>query len=174
MHEISKFGVTFKRLDLEHLEMVRQWRNSDDVRLYMQYQKIISPEEQLDWFYKINNDKNFYFIAYKDKEPFGVYNIKDIDYTIGYGELGGYLKNKNFWEGGHDVKCSFLLIDFVFCHLKLNYVVCEILKTNIKVISLNKQFGYKVHEEKQNSYILKLLYEDYLKSKAHKIKSYIK
>ena len=53
----------------------------------MQYQKNISAEEQLQWFHKINNGSNYYYVAFADLTPIGLYNIKDIVWELikGYG-----------------------------------------------------------------------------------------
>jgi len=56
----SKFGIDFKRLSPDNLETVRCWRNSEDVRPYMQYQKIISPDEHLKWYQELDDKTNFY------------------------------------------------------------------------------------------------------------------
>jgi UDP-4-amino-4,6-dideoxy-N-acetyl-beta-L-altrosamine N-acetyltransferase len=171
MTEVSKYGVSFRRLDLESLEMVRAWRNSDDVRSFMQYQALISSEEQLRWFDKINNPQNYYFVAYDGTEPVGLYNIKDIQ--DGRGECGAFLKDKTLWEGGIDMKFSFLLLHVAFELLQLDHVICEILKTNLKVIQYNKQLGYQLLEDKENTVVLKLTWADFLNSKGAKLLKYL-
>ena len=37
-----KYGITLERLREEDIELVRQWRNSDQVRMNMKYQEIIT------------------------------------------------------------------------------------------------------------------------------------
>ena len=122
--EFTKFGVTFKPLTEDNLEQVRIWRNSDDVRLYMQYQKEISQEEQFEWFQKVNNENNFYFLVYEQNEPRGVFNIKDIDYTTKSGETGSYLIDRKFWGTDLAGKASLLLGDFVFNSIHLESFYC--------------------------------------------------
>ena len=56
-----KYGITLERLREEDIELVRQWRNSDPVRLNMKYQELITPEKQREWFNSINN-VNFHYV----------------------------------------------------------------------------------------------------------------
>jgi RimJ/RimL family protein N-acetyltransferase len=176
MKVISKFGITFKRLDLEQLELVRQWRNSDDVRLFMQYQEMISPDEQLQWFNNVNNSENYYFIAYKDEEPFGVYNVKNILSQFKSAEVGVYLINKRYWELDWSMRGTFLLMDFVFHGLKLNSVIAHVLKSNKKTYYYNRQLGF--HEDvllsNEKSYFLILKKEDFYSMKNMKLIEYLK
>src|SRR5215469_8031030 len=86
---IEKYGLTLIRLKEEHLEMVRKWRNSDYVRNKMIFREYITPEMQLEWFRKINNDSNYYFIVEYQNKQVGLVNIKDI--ADGVGESGFFL-----------------------------------------------------------------------------------
>jgi UDP-4-amino-4,6-dideoxy-N-acetyl-beta-L-altrosamine N-acetyltransferase len=176
MTEISKYGVTFVRLNESHLEMVREWRNSDDVRPFMQYQKIITKEEQIKWFHRINNDNNFYFVAFIKEEPVGLYNIKDIDQKKKFGECGSFLKNRNYWESKETTSFNFLLLHISFEELKLDYVVCTVLKSNKKVLKLNLQLGYKeieIEPKDNERLLLKLEYDSFKKSKSYKLVKYL-
>lgn len=175
MDPISKYGVTFRRLSLDTLEMLRQWRNSDEVRLYMQYQKIISPEEQLQWFDTINNDRNYYFVAYTNEEPFGLYNVKDIDPSTKSGEAGVFLKNSTFWEGDIALRGSFLLADICFHTLGLEQLTATVLKDNKKAVTYNKQLGFKIDETRQDeqSWHLALQKEHFYSGKILRLIKYM-
>lgn len=126
--------------------MVRVWRNSDDVRPYMQYQQYITPEQQLQWFYSVNNNQNYYFIAYHNDVPFGVFNIKNIDYIKKTGETGSFLKDKSYWESGLALRGSFAQGIYIFETLKLETNYCHVLKENKKAIAYNRQMGFKPDE----------------------------
>ncbi len=172
---ISKFGITFKRLDAESIETVRQWRNSDDVRLFMQYQKIISIEEQALWFKNIDNENNYYFISFFENEPYGLYNVKDIDFDKKHGEIGAFLKNKSFWEGDISMRGTYLLITFCFEDLKLEKLTAHVLKSNPKVLQYNKQLGFKVDEEfkSDKSNFLVMTRNDFYTPKNNKLLKYL-
>nr|WP_315198996.1 GNAT family N-acetyltransferase [uncultured Flavobacterium sp.] len=167
MAEFLKFGITFKTLAEENLEMVRVWRNSDDVRLFMQYQEIITPEQQKTWFQQLNKETNYYFVAFQNEIALGVYNIKDIDFNIGIGESGVFLKNRDMWESDSSMRGSIAMGILAFEILKLNTLKCHVLKSNLKVLTYNKQIGFKINEIKNidNCYELILNKEDFYSNK---------
>jgi UDP-4-amino-4,6-dideoxy-N-acetyl-beta-L-altrosamine N-acetyltransferase len=173
--EISKFGITFKRLNSDTIELIRQWRNSDDVRLYMQYQKIISREEQESWFKRIDNEENYYFISFYNNEAYGLYNVKDIDYSKKVGEIGVFLKDRSFWEGDISMRGSYFLITYCFDILLLEQVTAHVLKNNTKVLQYNKQLGFKIDETYQSdqSYFLVMKKDDFYTSKNKKLLEYL-
>lgn len=165
--EFYKFGITFIPLNDDNLELVRVWRNSDDVRIFMQYQEIITQEQHLKWYKQLNKTKNFYFVAYKDNVPFGVYNIKDVDFKNLTGEPGVFLKNKASWEGDAGMRGSLGILIFAFENLKLNSLTSHVLKTNSKVLAYNKQLGFTISndDEESISYELTLTKDDFYNSK---------
>lgn len=165
--EFSKFGIVFKPLSEENLEMIRIWRNSDDVRLFMQYQKIITEQQQKEWFQKLDQSINYYFITYQNEVPFGVYNIKDIDFTKGMGETGSYLKNRDFWEGDASMRGVLSIIIFAFEVLKLNSLKSHVLKKNKRALVYNEQIGFKIQNlyDESISFELILKKEDFYTNK---------
>ena len=58
---VRKYGITLRRLALEDIELVRQKRNSQEIRQVMHFKDEITPEMQLKWFESINNFENYYF-----------------------------------------------------------------------------------------------------------------
>ncbi len=155
--EFTKFGITFKPLSEDNLEMVRIWRNSDDVRLFMQYQEIITPEQQQAWFHKINNNHNYYFLVYDGNEPFGLFNIKDIDDNNKIGETGSFLRNSSYWGSDLAGRASLGLGYFAFETIKLDSLFCHILKNNNPVIKFNKHQGFVIDEQFSNDYVVKMI-----------------
>jgi RimJ/RimL family protein N-acetyltransferase len=163
----TKFGITFKPLSETNLEMVRIWRNSDDVRLFMQYHEIITPEQQQTWFQQLDKATNYYFVSYQNEIPFGVFNIKDVDFNIGIGEPGVFLISRHRWESDSSVRGSMAILKFAFEVLKLNILKSHVLKSNKKVLVYNQQMGFQINEKVDNdiSYELLLSKEDFYANK---------
>lgn len=155
--EFTKFGITFKPLSEANLEMVRIWRNSDDVRLFMRYQEIITPEQQKSWFDKINNKYNYYYLVYDRNEPFGLFNIKDIDYNRKTGETGSFLRNRSYWGSDLAGRASLGLGYFAFETIKLDSLFCHILKSNNAVINFNKHQGFVIDKQFSNDTVVKMM-----------------
>ena len=155
--EFTKFGITFKPLSEANLEMVRIWRNSDDVRLFMQYQEIITPDQQQTWFKQLDKSTNYYFVTYQNEIPFGVYNIKDVDFNVGIGEPGVFLKSRDIWETDCSMRGSIAILKFAFEILKLNTLKSHVLKTNKKVLVYNQQMGFQINEKVDDAISIELL-----------------
>lgn len=155
--EFSKFGVDFKPLSEENLEMIRVWRNSNDVRLFMQYQEIITPQKQEIWFTQLDKETNYYFVTYMNKIPFGVYNIKDVDFHKGIGESGVFLSGSNIWESDSSMRGSIGIIIFAFEILRLETLKCHVLKSNKKALVFNQQMGFKILDLETDSISFELM-----------------
>lgn len=66
---VKQYGVTYKRVQESDIELIRYWRNRDFIRNTMQFQEYITPFMQKEWFKKINNPFNYYFIVeYEEKK----------------------------------------------------------------------------------------------------------
>jgi RimJ/RimL family protein N-acetyltransferase len=148
----ERFGIQFKRLQEADLEQMRVWRNSDAVRPFMDYRKIITAEEHARWFQTINNAFNYYFIAYCDSNPFGVYNIKNIDPDQRCGEAGVFMISPEYWGKELASRGSLGLGVFAFEILKLEKLTAKIMTNNSKAINFNLQIGLKkehIHAESE-------------------------
>ena len=165
--EFTKFGITFKPLSDDNLEMVRIWRNSDDVRLFMQHQEIITIEQHQTWFQQLDKSTNYYFVGFQKEIPFGVYNIKDVDFNVGSGEPGVFLKSRDIWEADCSMRGSIVILKFAFEILKLNTLKSHVLKSNQKVLVYNQQMGFQINEMVNDvlSFELHLSKEDFYGNK---------
>ena len=67
----------------DHLEMVREWRNSVEVNNYMYTEVNATPPQQIKWFKYIDgSDKYKYWVVYYEHKPLGVVNLADFDYQM--------------------------------------------------------------------------------------------
>lgn len=157
---IEKYGVKLIRLTEDKLELVRQWRNDPKISQFMLFRDHITPEMQQNWFEKINNDNNYYFIIeYKEKE-IGLVNIKDIDYSKGEGEAGLFIYDDSFFISFHISLC---LNDFFFENLSGTQIRAFVLDENKRAIRFNKTLGYEYSADQY--YILSREKYDIAKSK---------
>ena len=72
MLQLIRGDIILRRITEDDIELVRQWRNSDDVKQFMEFREYIDEEMQRDWFRQINNKTNLYFIIYAHREPIGM------------------------------------------------------------------------------------------------------
>lgn len=138
---IEKYGVVLKRLTQDKIEMVRVWRNSPSISQFMEYRETITPEMQREWFKKINNDKNFYFIINYDSKEIGLINLKDVDYINKVAECGIFIYEKDFLNSTISIRSTLTICDYAFEYLKLDSIITHVLSDNKNAITYNKFFG---------------------------------
>lgn len=153
--KIQKYGVTLKRITREDIEMLRQWRNSENVNRYMEYREHITPKMQEKWFDSINNYNNFYYLIIYRDDKVGLINEKNI---MRHGEeevseAGLFVSNEKYKKTHIPLLASLMLLEVNFYILggKISYI--RTLRDNKEAIAYNKSLGYLLcegQEEVQN------------------------
>jgi UDP-4-amino-4,6-dideoxy-N-acetyl-beta-L-altrosamine N-acetyltransferase len=165
---IEKYDIALNLLTEDKLEMVRNWRNDPKIVKYMEFKEYITPQMQLDWFTKINNGNNFYFIIEHNEREIGLTNVRDIDFEIKQGEAGIFIYDDEFLNSTVSTQATLCLYDFCFETLDLNSMVAHVLKENKRSIRFIKMFGYKLSQNQDDvdnqEYILTSA--DYFKNRA--------
>jgi RimJ/RimL family protein N-acetyltransferase len=149
---IEKYGITLRRLTKVDIELVRNWRNDPKISKYMEFRDYITPEMQEEWFDKINNDHNFFFIIEKDEKKIGLINIKDIDYDQKTGEGGIFIYDDEFLNNDISFRATLCICDFFFETLNLEREIAHILRDNKRAIQYNLMLGFEKQPNQDNVY----------------------
>ncbi|MEA3443666.1 MAG: GNAT family N-acetyltransferase [Bacteroidota bacterium] len=170
--KLIRYGVTLKRLTHDDLELLRTWRNSQQVNQYMEYREYITPEMQEKWFGGIDNpDNNYYIIIYND-EKIGLINEKGYSrFADNTSESGIFLGNEKYRNSFVPVFASLILLEMSFFFLGGNESYIRILRENSESIKYNRQLGYELckdQEEIENQ--LYVLTRDNFIKKTYKIR----
>jgi len=144
-------GLVIERLKEKDIELVRQWRNSDNVRKNMIYREIITPEQQLKWFRSINNFNNFYFIVEYKERKVGLVNIKDINWEERSGEAGVFMMERDLSAALIPMAGALSMSELVVDVFGFKKLYAKVLKNNKTMQKLNGLFGYKKIEEEENT-----------------------
>ena len=139
---IKKYGITLTRLKEKDIELVRSKRNLSEITSTMVFRDHITEEMQIKWFHSINNIYNNFFMIHFNGSPIGLINGKNIDFEKRSSEGGMFIWGKEYWGTAQPALCSLIMSDFNFImnEFETNYI--QILRTNTKAISHNKQLGY--------------------------------
>lgn len=172
MVEITKYGISLKRLTEDKIELVRNWRNDPKIAQFMEYREHITSDMQYKWFQKINNDRNYYFIVEYEGQEIGLVNIKDIDYNRKCGETGIFIYDDRYLNGDVSFRCALCNIDFVFENLNLDFIYGHIMNDNRRAIRYNKVLGFRIepNQEGIDKQLYTLYRDQYLKSRESIIK----
>lgn len=128
----------------EHIEMVRNWRNSKEVSAFMYTEYEISKEQQLLWFESIQSNKKckYWIIEYNNK-AIGLASLTQIDSNLSSCYWAFYLGDTSIRGAGLGSKIEYNVLKYVFEELNLNKLRCEVFVFNDKVISMHEKFGFR-------------------------------
>ncbi len=162
--KICKYGITLSRLRQEDIEFVREKRNSEEVRRFMEFREEITSEMQQKWFDSINNFENFYYLIEYKGAKIGLLNDKNMDWKARTSESGLFLWDESYINTIVPVLASLCLLDVGFYYLNWNMSFIKVLRDNPKAIEYVNNLGYLICEgqenvENQQYYLTKELFE---------------
>ncbi len=142
--KLQKYGITLERLTESDIELVRKYRNSAEIKNFMQFRKRITRSMQKKWFESIDNYLNYYFIIIYDGKKIGLINIKNIDWVknTDVSESGLFLWDWNYIDSPAPLLASIILSEFGYGVLCGENSKIKILKSNKKAVEFNKKLGY--------------------------------
>lgn len=140
--QFNKFDLIFKSLSAETLELVRQWRNADHVRLHMQFQEIITEFQQKEWLRLLDIATNIYLVIFKNSTPIGLVNLKNIDWELRNAEAGIFIGDVDYLNSIIPVMATIALLDFAFDTLNLKLINAKMELKNEKAVLFNLKLGY--------------------------------
>lgn len=169
---IEKYGVTLRRLSHDRIEMVRTWRNDPSISQFMEFRDYITPQMQEQWFEKINNEQNCFFIVEVENEPVGVVNMKNINWEQGVGESGIYIYNSGFPVSYAGQRSMFAMCDYFFEERNFSCISAHILEDNDRSFRLHEKIGYKMISGQENvrNKCYMLSREDYMRNRDREIR----
>ncbi|GIV29855.1 MAG: hypothetical protein KatS3mg028_0921 [Bacteroidia bacterium] len=166
---VKQYGLTYIRVREEDIELIRYWRNRDFIRHTMQFQEYITPSMQKQWFEKINNKYNYYFLMEYENKKIGLINCKDTDANR-VAEGGIFLWEKEYWNTPIPALASLTMLEAIFEEFESGDTsIITVLKTNTHALKFNQYLGYSIFYENERIYKLKLTKEDYY-AKTYKLK----
>lgn len=128
----------------EHLETVRNWRNSGEVSAFMYTDTHITSSEQLGWYGRISSDPTcrYWIISYENRH-LGVVSVTEISRVFDSCFWAFYLGDSSVRGAGIGAKVEYNILKYVFEDLGLNKLRCEVFTFNEKVISMHEKFGFR-------------------------------
>lgn len=146
MREIHRYNIHLRPLLFEDIEQVRVWRNSEHVRSNMIYNRIISSKEQAIWYNGLD-DKQHYYIIFKEATKIGLINVKNIDEKMSSGEAGIFIGDLQFTESPIALNAILALMDHYFDVLDFQFLEAKVLKENTTALYMNQKLGYQITHE---------------------------
>lgn len=139
---ISRYGITLQQLQLDQIELVRQWRNDPKISRFMFYKGEISPAMQREWFNSIDNNQNFFFIINTNHSPVGLINISSIDWENKTAYTGLFIYDNQFLATDIPVMASLAMLDIFFLIFNIQSVFAKVKGDNKTAHLYNTTLGY--------------------------------
>jgi UDP-4-amino-4,6-dideoxy-N-acetyl-beta-L-altrosamine N-acetyltransferase len=127
----------------EEKRMIWLWRNNDNVKKWMYNSHPISLENHLNFITSLEQRTDcYYWIVYKNNQPYGVVNITDVDYEKRFGEIGLY-RNPLIQDNGGGLDFYYNYFDFLFFSIGFEILKAGISSHNDIAILLDSFLGFK-------------------------------
>lgn len=153
--------IELRLIDESTIELLRVWRNSDEINQFMDYQANITKEEQTQWFRSLSKDENYYFIIHSNSKPVGMIHLSKIQ--ANKAQSGIFIADNQFQGTGVAFTASLLLLDFAFGTLSIKTINAKINDNNKPAQDYNKFLGFKLGSKLNKSFSRWTLEkEDYL------------
>jgi len=154
----EQYGLTYKRVTIEDIELIRYWRNQPHIKETMQFREEISPEMQLKWFHSINNKDNYYFIIEVDNKKIGMINCKNAHPITREAEGGIFIWDLDYWNTPIPVFAALSMLEGVFeIFGAAGSSIATVKKDNQKALQFNKMLGYEIIPETNDNEFVKLI-----------------
>jgi RimJ/RimL family protein N-acetyltransferase len=135
--------VALRRLVADDLEMLREWRNGDRVRMRMFRRTPISLEEHAAWWKRISADPGYaQFVLRYAGRPLGAISFAARDPFLGDADCGYYVGPDDAPRGAGTLLLHAGLAA-AFCELRLCEVRCEIFEDNEPSLRLVRRFAFE-------------------------------
>ena len=147
---IKGYAVTLSRLTVDDIEQVRQWRNSEKIRQFMEFREEITPEMQEKWFASIDNEFNNYYIIHDGETKIGLIYGAEIDWKKGITGNGGiFISDESYWNTYFPLSATLLLMEISFI-LGMKAAYIKVLRDNEKAIQFNTNIGFELMENQND------------------------
>ena len=117
----------------------------------MEYREHITENMQKEWFERVSNINNFFFIVEYNETPLGLINTSNIDWDNGIADTGLFVWEEIYINSHIPVLASLSMLDVFFNIFGLKKVTAKVKNDNFKAIEYNVSLGYKFVEKFKNS-----------------------
>ncbi|MCF8464362.1 MAG: GNAT family N-acetyltransferase [Flavobacteriales bacterium] len=148
--KIQRYGLELETMQEVHLEMVRLWRNQHYILSRMQFQKVLSSEDQLKWFQNLDPEFNLYWVIRNADYPIGLVHIKNMNGQTG--EAGVFIGEPSFLETAQPMLAILMMMELAFYVVGLKQLRAKIHHENFKAIRFNKDLGYQLEPNQKEGF----------------------
>lgn len=139
-------------LQLQHLELLRNWRNDKFISRFLVTQTHITPRMQQEWFHNLDPQTHKYFIVLANGKPIGCAQLRHINLTEKSAEPGIFIGIKEYMETGSAALAIINLLQKAFHGMGLKTLTSSVHRDNILAINNYRKIGFRIEEAPQQEY----------------------
>lgn len=130
-----------RKIREDEVELMLEWRNAPEVRMYMYNRNEIPRQTHLDWWERTKQRDDCQYFMYEDnRTPLGIVAFTGINRKHANSSWAFYAATNA--PRGTGSQMEFLALDHAFGTLDLHKLHCEVLSSNHAVVRLHKKFGF--------------------------------
>ena len=141
---LQRYGIELESLVEDHIEMVRLWRNQDFIRTNMQFQELLSRDDQQKWFHELDQERNLYWLIRFNEYPIGLIHIKNLTDDLSSGEAGIFIGEPSYLEMPQPMLAIIFMMELAFEALGMKELKAKIKNGNQHAIRFNQKLGYQL------------------------------
>lgn len=149
-----------------HLELLRSWRNRDDIRRWFFSSDVISEVQQLDWYYYTYqaDASDLMWVANLDGKPIGTGALTHIDKEKSEAEWSRLMIGDDSARGkGVAHRIAALVRDYGLNELKLDRIYGSLYTDNAVTLHIDTSAGYMPYKVEGDITYVELLRKDWRK-----------
>lgn len=149
--------VRLRELEFADLELLKEWRNSSEVRRRLRQYRLLNMENQIDWFKQMSRDPNAAMFGVEISNDghglywrlVGVCGLCYIDWVGRTAEVSIIIGDEDFRHKGVGTKVLELLKNKAFDEYNLRKLWAEIYSNNYPSEQLFEKCGYEIEGIRQ-------------------------
>lgn len=146
------------------IEMLRNWRNDEQVKQYLFSSEYISEKEQQKWFRSLDPNTSIYFLLKIKDSPAGLVYANHINIEELSFEGSIFIGEKQYFETSYPIKATLLLSFYFFEKLNFKMSYSTVNKNNKAALDMDRRFGYTKISQSGDFIKSCCTQEEYLKS----------
>lgn len=162
IHSYENDWIRFREISEDDLDLVRSWRNQDEIRKWFVHSEVVSEASHLEWYQRyLENDQDYYFIVEDKVHGYGSIGTVGFYFLDDGGvEFGRLMIGNEAAKGqGYGYKIMNLFHELVFDVLQVSYSYLEVYCHNKAAVRTYIKAGYevidKMNKNKEEMYIMK-------------------
>jgi len=160
---VSRYGVKLIKLEQQHIELLRTWRNAEKIARFMEFRDHITPDMQQRWFDGLNPESDFYFMIEYRGHLVGMIHASGIDWKQGRGDAGLFIYEDRYLSTYTPVLASLCMVDLFFGIFTLERLYAKVMRNNPVAEAYNSNLGFKpmLLQEEHDFKMFELTRENY-------------